>query len=124
MTHRVRVLARAVAAAVAVVARVAAQEPLPAPAQPPEYEFEAAYTEEQPVGDHRETRVAGGFRFRWPRMGLLVQGQSALLLVDRDDVDELFTAARGGSGLPTRSSAMPRDNRTPDAALEIGRAHV
>lgn len=117
MRRRVHVLGRAVAAAVAVAAGVAAQDPLPAAPQAPEYEFEAAYTEEQPVGDHRETRVAGGFRFRWPRMGLLVQGQSALLLVDRDDVDELFERARGGSGLPTRTSAMPRDNRTPDAAL-------
>jgi len=110
-------VARAAAAAALLALAATAQDPLPSQLPSPEYEFEAAYTEEQPLGDHRETRVTGGFRFRWPRLGLLVQGQSALLLVDRDDVDPLFATGRSASGLPTRGSAMPRDNRPPDVQV-------
>lgn len=66
-------------------------------------------------GDYSELRVAGGFLFVWPPLGLEIRGQAGIALYDREQVQELLRPEPPGD-LPQRGIAPPAPRRrlTPD----------
>ncbi len=81
------------------------------PDPPPSYTLDSHYGDSQPNGDFRETIGYGGFRFRWPALGLEVLGRNALLLSDREVVNELLPTDNEHGGLPHRDIEPPAPRR-------------
>lgn len=77
----------------------------------PQFKFDGAFTEYVTDHDYSEQRVGGGFRFTWPALGLEIDGQSGILLTDRDDVTDLLRRDAGRHELPQRGIAPPQPRR-------------
>jgi hypothetical protein len=110
--------AGSLACTLAIAVAAAAQDPGAPPAPPPQarpqapspqgplYELPHNLLSSVENGDFREDFVYGGFRFRWPTLGIEILGRNALLLSDREAVREQL-GDRRGDGPPRRDIEPP-----------------
>lgn len=106
--RRGRILAAAVLAAAGRAQQTPPPTPPPGPIEPPfTYELEDNLKWSLDEDDFRQTFAYGGFRFRWPALGIEIRGRNGLLLSDREAVREQIDGGRGGGEGPPRRGIEP-----------------